>query len=147
MKRKQFLKNLGAGAAFALTFPCLHGCSSDGDNVGSIVEEPTGIDFTIDLTSAEASKLATNGGFILEQLVVVARNLEGNFIAASQICSHQSYDQVRFTPVSDGIFFCDVHGSRFAQDGTPLNQVDTMPAKPLRIYNTELNGDMLRVFE
>ncbi len=148
MERKQFLRSLGTGAAFALTFPCLHGCSSDGDEVvGNIVEEPTGVDFTVDLTSPEASKLATNGGFILKNLVVVVKNLEGNFIAASQICSHQSYDQVRFASVNDGIFFCDVHGSRFAQDGTPLNQVDSNPPKPLRIYNVELTGDMLRVFE
>lgn len=148
MERKQFLRSLGAGAAFALTFPCLHGCSSDdGEIEGNITEEPTGVDFMIDLTSAEASKLAVNGGFILKNLVVVVKNLEGNYIAASQICSHQSYDQVRFTSSDNGIFFCDVHGSRFAQDGTPLNQIDENPAKPLKIYNTELNGNMLRVFE
>ena len=148
MERKQFLKSLGASAAFALTFPCLNGCSSDDNEVeGNIIEEPTGVDFTIDLTSDEASKLATNGGFILKNLVVVVKNLEGNFIAASQICSHKAYDQVRFTSSNDGIFFCDVHGSRFAQDGTPLNQIDDNPAKPLKIYNTELTGDILRVFE
>lgn len=148
MERKKFLRSLGAGAAFALTFPCLHGCSNDeGEIVGDIVEEPTGVDFTIDLTSAEASKLVTNGGFILKNYVVIVKNLEGNFIAASQICSHESYDQVRFTSSNDGIFFCDVHGSRFAQNGTPLNQVDGNPAKALKIYNTELTGDVLRVFE
>ena len=150
MERKQFLKSLGAGAAFALTFPCLHGCSSDGGEElidGDIVEEPTGIDFRIDLTTEEASKFSENGGFILKDLVVVVRNLEGDFIAASQVCSHEAYDQVRFTSANDGIFYCDVHGSRFAQDGTPLNQVDANPARPLKIYNTELTGDILRVFE
>lgn len=148
MKRQQFLKSLGAGAAFALTFPCLHGCSSDnGETPGTIVEEPTGVDFTIDLTSAEASKLANNGGFILKNLVVVVRNLEGEFVAASQVCSHEAYDQVRFVGNDGGIFYCDVHGSRFAQNGTPLNQVDANPAKALKVYNTELDGDMLRVFE
>lgn len=148
MERKKFLRSLGAGAAFALTFPCLHGCSNDeSEIVGNIVEEPMGVDFIIDLTSAEALKLGTNGGFILKNLVVVVKNLEGNFIAASQICSHESYDQVRFTSSNDGIFFCDVHGSRFAQNGTPLNQVDSNTPKPLKIYNTELTEDMLRVFE
>lgn len=150
MERKQFLRSLGASAAFALTFPCLHGCSVDEGDMeleGEIVEEPTGIDFTVDLTSAEASNLATNGGFILKNLVVVVRNLEGDFIAASQICSHQGYDQVRFATQNDGIFYCDVHGSQFAQDGTPLNQVDNSPAKALKIYNIELTGDILRVFE
>lgn len=147
MERKQFLKTLGAGAAFALTFPCVHGCSKDDEPNGNIVEEPIGIDFTIDLTSAEASNLATNGGFILKDLVVVAKNLEGQYIAASQVCSHQAYDQVRFVNQDGGIFYCDVHGSRFEQNGTPLNQVGGGAAKVLKVYNTELNGDMLRVFE
>ncbi|RDY60900.1 ubiquinol-cytochrome c reductase iron-sulfur subunit [Flagellimonas nanhaiensis] len=146
MERKEFLKSLGAGAAFALTFPCVQGCSKD-EVPGNIVEEPTGVDFTIDLNSAEAQALTNNGGFILKDLVVVARNLEGEFIAASQVCSHQMYDQVRFVDQSGGIFYCDVHGSRFAQDGTPLNQVDSNPAKPIKVYNVEQEGSTLRVFE
>ncbi len=146
MERKEFLRSLGAGAAFALTFPCLHGCSEDAV-VGDIVEEPTGVDFTIDLNSDEAQPLATNGGFILINLVVVARNLEGEFVAASQVCSHQSYDQVRFVSQEGGIFYCDVHGSRFAQDGAPLNQVDSNPARPITVYNVELEGSILRIFE
>jgi Rieske Fe-S protein len=146
MERKEFLRSLGAGAAFALTFPCLQGCSKDDDN-GDVVEVPTGIDFTIDLNSTEGAQLANNGSFILKNLVVVVKNLEGNFVAATQVCSHQSYDQVRFLTNDGGIFYCDVHGSRFELDGTPLNQVDSNAAKPLKIYNTELNGDLLRVFE
>ncbi|WP_435314565.1 ubiquinol-cytochrome c reductase iron-sulfur subunit [Cellulophaga fucicola] len=148
MERKQFLRTLGVGAAFALTFPCLGGCSSDSDSEkGDIKEEPSNVDFTIDLESDEASKLGTNGGFILKNDVVVVKNLEGEFVAASQICSHENYDQVRFANVDGGIFYCDVHGSRFSQTGTPLNQVDSKAAKPLKVYNTTLTGTMLRVFE
>lgn len=148
MERKQFLRSLGVGAAFALTFPCLQGCSKDGDEVeGTIVEEPTGVDFTIDLNSAEAAKLATNGGFILKNLVVVVKNLEGQFVAASQVCSHEAYDQVRFNNVDGGIFYCDVHGSQFNQTGEPRNQIDGNPAKALKVYQTALEGDILRVFE
>ena len=146
MERKDFLRSLGAGAAFALAFPCLQGCSKD-EIDGNKVEQPTGVDFTVDLTSQEAQALVPNGGFILKNLVVIAKNLEGEYIAATQVCSHESYDQVRFVTQSGGIFYCDVHGSRFDQDGTPLNQVDSNAAKPIKIYNTELNGSILRVFE
>ncbi len=146
MERKQFLRSLGAGAAFALTFPCLQGCSKD-EIDGNLEEVPTGVDFTVDLTSQEAQALATNGGFILKSLVVVARNLQGEYVAASQVCSHESYDQVRFVNQDGGIFYCDVHGSRFSQDGTPLNQVDSKPARALKVFNTELDGSILRVFE
>ena len=91
--------------------------------------------------------MANNGGFILKNLVVVVKNLEGEFVAASQVCSHKAYDQVRFVDAEGGIFYCDVHGSRFAQNGTPINQVDGNTAKALKVYGTELVGDMLRVFE
>lgn len=147
MERKQFLKSLGAGAAFAITFPCLGGCGKDDGIDGNLVNPPTGIDFTVDLNSAEAANLENNGGFILKNLVVVVKNLEGEFVAATQVCSHQNYDQVRFVNQNGGIFFCDVHGSRFDQTGAPLNTIPNSVAKPLKIYNTELNGSLLRVFE
>lgn len=148
MERKQFLRTLGAGAAFALTFPCLGGCSSDSDSEeGDKKEVPTNVDFTVDLESSEASNLQSNGGFILKNDVVVVKNLESEFVAATQICSHENYDQVRFANVDGGIFYCDVHGSRFSQTGEPLNQVDSKAAKPLKVYQTALTGTILRVFE
>lgn len=146
MERKDFLRSLGGAAAFALVFPCIQGCSKDNID-GNLEEVPTGVDFTVDLDAPEAAKLATPGGFILKHLVVVARNLEGQYVAASQVCSHENYDGVRFMPTDGGIFRCDVHGSRFAQDGTPLNSVEGDTPKPLKIFNTELNGRQLRVFE
>lgn len=143
MERKKFLKSIGACAAFALVFPCVHGCSSDRDDIPE-TPVPTGIDFTVDLTSSEANNLQTNGGFILKNLVVVVRNLEGNFVAGSQVCSHQGTEAVRFINDNNGIFHCSTHGSRFDQTGTPLNSVTN---KPLKIFKTEVNGDILRVFE
>jgi nitrite reductase/ring-hydroxylating ferredoxin subunit len=147
MERKEFLRTLGAGAAFAITFPCLGSCSKDNGIEGNIVVQPTDIDFTIDLTSSEAAKLTNNGGFILKNLVVVVKNLEGEFVAATQICSHEQYDQVRFVNQDGGIFYCDVHGSRFSQNGTPLNEIPNSTSKALKIYNTSLEGSILRVFE
>lgn len=147
MERKQFLRTLGAGAAFAITFPCLGGCSKDSGTEGNIVTPPTNIDFTIDLNSTEGQKLANNGDFILKNLVVVVKNLEGNFVAATQICSHEQYDQVRFIDKDGGIFYCDVHGSEFSQTGSPLNTIPNSTAKALKIYNTSLEGSILRVYE
>lgn len=144
MERKEFLKTLGASAAFAITFPCLHSCSTDSEEELIQVPVPTEVDFTLDLTSTEAAPLANNGGFILKNLVVVARNLEGELVAASQVCSHQQTEEVRFISEDGGIFRCSTHGSKFSQTGTSLN---TITNNPLKIFNTELNGDTLRVFE
>ncbi|APU09113.1 (2Fe-2S)-binding protein [Cellulophaga lytica] len=150
MERKQFLRTLGAGAAFALTFPCLGGCSKDEDGGG--VKEPENIDFTIDLESEEGLKLTEKGGYILrkKELVVVAKNLEGNFVAVSRICGHEGYAQVKFESREGGIFRCDVHGegSKYNQQGEPLNQVDkNKTTKPIKVYQTALTGTMLRIFE
>lgn len=147
MERKQFLRSLGAGAAFAIAFPCLGACSKDKSEAGGNTPVPTGVDFTVDLEATENEKLAENGGFIVKNSVVVVRNLEGNFVAASQVCSHQGYDEVLFLDQDGGIFYCGVHGSRFEQDGKPLNQVDGAQAKALKVFKTELSGSSLRVFE
>jgi len=143
MERKEFLRSLGAGAAFALTFPCLQGCSKDDDG-GEKIPIPTGVDFTIDLNSTEGQGLQNNGGFILKNFVVVVKNLQGNFIAASQICSHQQTEAVRFIEDDGGIFSCSTHGSQFNQTGQPLNSITN---NPLKIFQTALNGNILRVFE
>jgi len=147
MERKQFLRTLGTGAAFALTFPCLHSCSSDSDEVIDSIPVPTGVDFTIDLSSTEGAKLQNNGDFIIKNYVVVVKNLEGDFVAASQICSHQQTDGISFKTDNGGYYKCSEHGSTFSQDGTPLNNIGDDVAKPLKIFNTELEGQILRVFE
>ena len=114
MNRKSFLRSLGAGAAFAITFPCIQGCSKDNGVDSKPV--PTGVDFTIDLNSPEGDGLQNNGDFILKNDVVVVKNLQGNFIAASQICSHQQTDQVRFLEDNGGIF----HSFTMAQSSTRM---------------------------
>ncbi len=142
MERKEFLRSLGASAAFSVVFPCLNGCSKDGAETGLPV--PTGIDFTVDLDSQEGEPLRNNGEFILKEFVVVAKNLEGQYVAASQICSHQQTEEVRFVTNDGGIYYCSTHGARFDQTGKPLNSITS---NPLKIFKTELTGNILRVFE
>ncbi|WP_158973829.1 Rieske 2Fe-2S domain-containing protein [Cellulophaga sp. L1A9] len=167
MERKAFLKTLGAGAAFALTFSCLHGCSSDSESEEQVSEEegevpigvdpeeeePTSVDITVDLNASTSSNLQSNGGFIFvkskekftETDIIIVRNLEGELVAASKYCSHENNPNISFVSDNDGIYECDVHGSRFAQDGTPLNSITS---NPLKVYQTEvLADDMLRIFE
>jgi len=155
MERKEFLRTLGAGAAFAITFPCLGSCSKDSEDEGDIVTPPTDVDFTIDLESSETAKLANNGGFIFVKSsteikytdIIIVRNLEGNIVAATQICSHEQYDQIKFENEDGGIFYCNVHGSKFSQAGEPLNPGPSTATKALKIYNTFLEGSILRVYE
>lgn len=145
MDRKEFLRSIGAGAAMALILPCVQGCSGDSGPDGPVIVSGD-VDFTIDLTSAEADPLQNNGGFIIKSEinnnngVVVARNLSGDFVAATRVCSHEGNKRIVF---QNNEFYCPVHGARYNQNGTGLN---SFGSGGLTIYNTSLSGNTLRVF-
>ena len=162
MERKEFLKSIGAGAAFTITFACLGGClreeidpalipdanATDTSNTGSSGTNTTNntntttsssVLFSIDLNASEASKLAANGGFIVKKNIVVARNLNGQFVAATVICSHDLIKKVTFR---NNEYYCTEHGARFDQTGKGLNNDGK---KGLKIYKTALNGSILDI--
>lgn len=191
MERKEFMKSIGAGAAFAVTFGCLGGCLREEldplnptdqmaevplspDPTVETIPEVTPTDttttsttppetiptdttttttpttpspepppanalFTIDLTTSGASKLASNGGYIIKNNIVVAKNLNGEFVAATVVCSHDILKKVIF---KNNEYYCTEHGARFNQAGKGLNKDGK---RGLRIYETSLTGDMLSV--
>ena len=140
---KPFLRSLGAGAAFALTFPCLQRCSS-GTSGSEEEEVPTGVDLMIDLSGPDGADRASNGDYFIRNDVVAAGNLEGDFVAASRIGSHEQNPGASFVSEQGGIFECYLHGSQFSQNGTPLNAVTQ---NPLKIFRTTLNRALLRIYE
>jgi len=208
MERKEFMKSIGAGAAFAVTFGCLGGCLREeldplsqtdplagSTPTDSIAEVPVSTDstetviettpetipqttaeaapetvtdtvqettpetvaettpevtpdpsppsnalFTIDLTSSEASKLAEKGGYIIKNKIVVAKNLDGNYVAATVICSHDLLKKMIF---KNNEYYCTEHSARFDQSGKGLN---SKGKRGLKIYETSLNGNSLSVF-
>lgn len=98
-------------------------------------------DFTLDLTASENSALGQDGGSRIVQQVLVVRTAPGQFSAVASTCTHQG-GTVQFQPGS-GDLRCPVHGARFALSGA----VSSGPApRPLQQFNTQLNGDLLRIF-
>jgi len=142
MTRKDFLKNIGVGAAFVLTVPCLHSCGGDDDS-GDMTPSAGPQNFTIDLTDAtESGTLNDPDGFAVKNKVVVARNSNDEFVAASQVCSHEGNEQVTYNS-SNNIWMCSVHGAQFAvANGEPQNDVTD---RNLRIYTVTQNGDILTI--
>jgi cytochrome b6-f complex iron-sulfur subunit len=135
MDRREFLTTLGIGGTAVVCSYCLTGCNKN-DNVTG---PPTNVDFTLDLTNPAYAALNTNGGYVYNGGVIVARTGAGAYVAVSQTCTHAG-GTVQF----DGTqFVCPVHGSMFAVNGS----VTRGPAgSPLARYNTSLNGHMLRVY-
>lgn len=139
MDRKEFLSLLGISAA-ALTCGYFFGCSQQSNNFS--VNPPTNVDFTLDLTDPANAALNNNGGYLYKSGVIVARTINGDYVAVSQTCTHQGgtvyYDK------TGNEFHCPNHGSNFATNGSVING----PApSPLMKYNTSLvSNTSLRVY-
>lgn len=133
MDRKEFLKNLGFGAAFMLTASCLGGCSKGSQDLGPV-------DFTIDLTDPQYAALSQNEGYVVIDRVVVARDINGNYVAATQLCSHE--DKYKIIYKNDE-WFCTDHDARFTLEGDGINGNGS---KGITTYQTVLDGNMLNVF-
>lgn len=142
MNRKEFFARAGFGAAAVLLPACIAGlsssCSSDDSSSSTPAPAPTGIDFNVDVSSGT---LATNGGFMVTNRIVIARTLTGSFIAVSATCTHEGTN-VNYNG-SGNNFICPNHNSEFTSTGV----VTKGPATSnLKQYNTSLNGNTLRVY-
>lgn len=145
MKRKEFLEQLGLGAAFVLTTSCFGGCKGDDDldtDEFPPLDPLDPVDFTIDLTDPANAPLLTNGGYVVygDNKTVVARTVSGELVAATQRCSHQNNLNVIY---DNDEWFCTVHSAAFRLDGQGIND---LARRNLTVYNVEVNGDTVRVF-
>ena len=134
MDRKEFLSQVGIGAAALLVPFCggLAGCSKDSASA------PANVDFTVDVSQGA---LATNGGSLSTNGIVIARTTTGSFLAVSAACTHEGVT-VKYNSTGNN-FSCPRHGAKFDSNGA----VTQGPANSnLRKYNTSLNGTTLRVY-
>jgi cytochrome b6-f complex iron-sulfur subunit len=136
--RKEFLSLLGlSSAALAVTY-CFGGCQPSKNGVPTA---PTNVDFTLDLTNPVYGVLKSNGGYVYNDGVIVARTITGSYVAVSKYCTHAG-GTVEYNK-SGNDFYCPVHGSVYSLSGNVLQG----PAQsPLVKYNTSLNGTSLRVY-
>ena len=134
MKRKEFLRKLGLGAAFVLTTSCFGGCSKEAIDTGPVQLE-------LDLADPQYASLLTKGNYIvIDKSVVVARTTDGEYVAATVVCSHEDKKKII---LNNDEWFCTDHDARFSLSGEGLN---SKGSKGLAIYNTSLNGDILTVY-
>ncbi len=134
MQRREFLEKLGIGAAFVLTTSCFQSCKSDTVSAA--------VDFTLNLDDSANAKLLTKGNYIVNNNVVVAYGNDGNYYAATLICSHENLKKVTYNSKTNE-YFCTEHAARFDLTGKGLNKEGS---KNLTIYQTTLTGKNLRIF-
>lgn len=134
MDRKEFFSQIGVGAAALLVPACLGsltGCSKS-------VSAPTNVDFTIDVSTGS---LATNGGYLVQNGVLIARTTSGSFLAVSAACTHEGTN-VKYVSSSNS-FTCPNHNAKFNSTGAVTQGPATTS---LTKYNTTLTGTSLRVY-
>ena len=138
MTRKEFLSLIGFNTAGVAVAACVSGCAK---NVNGATNAPTNVDFTLDLSQPANAVLLTNGGFMYNNGIIVARTLAGAYIAVQQVCTHETVS-VTYQPNSHR-FYCDGHGATFSETGA----VTGGPApRALKTYNTSLTANSLRVY-
>ena len=87
MTRKDFLEKVDIGATFVLTTACLGSCGADA-SIGPV-------DLELDLTDTTNNALQNNGGYVvIDNQVVVARDNDGELVAATRICSHEQQREI-----------------------------------------------------
>ncbi len=135
MDRKEFLSQLGIGAAGVLFVGCLGSCKKD------VPAAASNVNLTIDLTSSTYSKLTTPGNYMyLGNGVIIAQTLTGDFVAVSQYCTHEGVN-VKYDATAND-FYCDRHNSYFTTSGT----VTSGPAgSALKQYTVTKTGDSLTI--
>ena len=133
MDRKEFLALVGTSVGAIIIGNCLEGCKKQN-------KDQPAIDFTLDLTSGANSALSTNGGYLYNSGVIVARTNSGTYIAVSQACTHAGATVIYQAAGND--FYCSSHGSIFSSSGS----VNQGPAtSSLKQYTCDLSGSSLRV--
>lgn len=135
MERKEFLSLLGLSAS-SLVAICM-GCSK---GQGESAAAPSGVDFTLDLSQPPNTSLKTPGNYIYANGIIVAQTLNGQYIAVQQSCTHQNVSLNYIA--SSHQFYCSGHGGTFSETGQVTSGP---PPRNLAVYQTSLNGNLLRV--
>jgi cytochrome b6-f complex iron-sulfur subunit len=160
MNRGDFLRSLGMSSAALMAFYCmgttLTSCSGDSDpapgNTGTTppatsngltgnTETSKGaVNFTVDLTNADFSKLKTPGEFVKVGDVLVANTTGGKYVAIQRLCTHQGQDGVSYR-LSSNDFLCVIHGSVFAVDGSVKVAAGGSGQAAMKLYKTTASAD------
>ncbi len=157
--RAEFLRSLGLSTGALMALYCmgtLTSCSKGADPApvtptptptpgtstgltGNTDKAKGAIDFTLDLSNANYSRLKTEGEFVQVNDFVVA-NAKGTMVALSNVCTHQG-GQLQFRKATND-FECNLHQGQYNLDGTVKKDP---PTKAVVAYKTALTGNNLRV--
>ena len=137
MDRRNFLKKSCAVAGLGFVgMAFIESCKKSA--VSTTPQGPT-VNFTLDISQAGNTSLATSGGSVASNGVVVA-NSGGTYIAIAQSCTHQGCS-VNYN-ASGKNFVCPCHGGVFDINGAVTSGP---PPAPLKKYTVTKSGNILTI--
>jgi cytochrome b6-f complex iron-sulfur subunit len=154
LNRGEFLRSLGLSTGALMALYCmgtLTSCSGSDPEPAAPTTGPTSgltgnadpasgtVDFTLDLTNSNYSKLATQGEFVQVGKVVVA-NAQGTIVAIGNVCTHQG-GLLQYRKANND-FECNVHQGHFTTTGAVK---DGLPTQPVKAYKATQTNNSLRV--
>ncbi|MEA5404730.1 Rieske 2Fe-2S domain-containing protein [Arcicella sp. DC2W] len=139
INRNEFLKSLGVKGAALLAIYCTGSSLTSCKNESSISPTQTGELLNLDLTSTAAAALKTVGGYIRQNNVVVAKVNATDYVAVTQICSHEGRNEITFT---NNQFYCTAHGAAFNTSGKGLNGNGS---GGIKVFKVSITGNILTV--
>ena len=153
MTRKEFLSKIPPAAAFALSISCFGSC---GKRLLEETNETTSLstdtedspyelkeEFQIDLADPLYFALLSPGGYAYFKNVILVYTEDREYLAGSKICSDEFLPDIIW---ENGEFLCKAHGATFDKNGTGTQTYNNLGRFGLGVYNTEKNGNILRVF-
>lgn len=136
MTRKEFIAQVGGGAAGLFFVACAAGCKKK-STASASPQGPSNVHFTVDVSTGP---LSANGGYTINSGVIVARTNTGSFIAIAAACTHQGTN-LQYSS-SGNKFVCPNHGAQFDSSGNVAQGPATVAEKS---YTCSLSGTTLTV--
>lgn len=141
MKRRDIIKAFISGGTVLFVAPVLlTSCETQDDPGGNPGGNNNSGPLTVDITSGEFAALATAGGYVVKNGIIIINTGNDIFAALSATCTHQGcivgYNN------SAGNIQCPCHGSVFSTSGSVI----TGPAAtPLARYTVSKLGNILTI--
>ncbi|MBO0947218.1 QcrA and Rieske domain-containing protein [Fibrella forsythiae] len=136
LTRIDFMRLVGTSIGLIAFTNCVSAC---GKETGDLAPAAS-VDFTVNWAKSPYSNLQTKGGYVVEQGVIVAQTLAGDFVAVSAVCTHDKNTLV-FQGTSNR-FYCPAHQSAFSTTGAVQNGPAVNSLKTYTVTVNQATGDI-----
>lgn len=140
IKRRDFLKNSAGAAGLIISLPVLGGfLASCEEN-----ESPLTPEGTVEVLLSDYPALQQPGGAVIANFegsgdIIIIRNSETEFLAASAVCTHQGCT-VNLPANESADINCPCHGAVYSRADASVIKYPTSEEKPLPVYSWDFNA-------